>query len=68
MCLLKQKYKCVLPFLKVEVKLYLALVDKTLLKKWGYIRIIIQKRRINLNSKDIIETYFAYFKWGRETK
>ena len=37
-------------------------------KKGGYIRIIIQKRRINLNSRDIIETYFAYFKWGRETK
>jgi hypothetical protein len=43
----------VFPFLKIEVKLYLALVEKTLLKKGGYIRIIIQKRRINLNSRDI---------------
>jgi hypothetical protein len=57
----------VFPFLKIEVKLYLALVEKTLLKKGGYIRIIIQKRRINLNSRDIIETYFAYFKWGGDT-
>jgi len=67
MCLFKKKYNWVFSFLKVEVKLYLALVEKSLLKKGGYIRIIIQKTRINFNSRDIIETYFAYFKWGRET-
>jgi hypothetical protein len=57
----------VFSFLNVEVKIYLALVEKSLLKR-GYIRIIIQKTRIKFNSRDIIETYFAYFKWGRETK
>jgi hypothetical protein len=63
----KKKHNWVFSFLNVEVKIYLALVEKSLLKR-GYIRIIIQKTRINFNSRDIIETYFAYFKWGRETK